>query len=83
MICRIFEGRFASYTLIGAGAETFGEAAAKLNLDRRVRTFERLQISIGDKNSFLQYRLRSCIDRITARRQFQSLMRAPVRGIII
>src|SRR3989442_432982 len=44
----IFERGLPAHFGIGAGAEPFGQSAAKLNLDRRPRTLQRLQIGIGN-----------------------------------
>src|SRR5205807_7935451 len=44
----IFECRLPAHFGIGAGAEAFGQSAAELNLNRRTRTLQRLQIGIGN-----------------------------------
>ncbi len=61
----VFERGFAADFGIGAGAESFGEFAAELKFDRRLRKFQRLQIGIGgDEFDAFDFRADHAVDRV-------------------
>src|SRR3954468_21691886 len=78
----IFESRVATHARIGSGAQTFGQTTAQLNLDRSVRSFQSLKISIGDeKLDAFDTGFHHSIDSVAAPPPIPiTLMRAPVIG---